>query len=104
MKKVFCWQKGLVTAESLKDRNPYILRFHETEQIPGPVRASCIIADSQEGDFNAEVEIWQGHVLTSDPETLRQFCKEHHYPGAYWWRSKEGMEAYQVWLYQNFPY
>jgi hypothetical protein len=104
MNKIFCWQDELVTAESLEGRNPYILRFHKGIQIPGPVRSSCVIADSPEGDHTAEIEIWHGNVLKSDPHSIEKFCRAYQYPGAYWWRGKEGREPYQIWLYQNFPY
>lgn len=104
MSNKICWQQGLVTAEDLSGRRPYLLRFHEGSQIPGPVRASCIIAESHEGDLTALVEAWHGTVIKSDPHSIEAFCRAHQFPGASWVRHKEGREPYRIWLYHNFPY
>jgi hypothetical protein len=79
------------------------LRFHEGGQIPGPIRASCVIVESHEGDLTALVEAWHGKVIKSDPRSIEAFCRAHQFPGASWVRHKEGREPYQMWLYQNFP-
>ena len=104
MNNKICGQRGLVTAEDLSDRRPYLLRFHEGNQIPGPVRASCVIAESHEGDLTALVEAWHGVVLKSDPHSIKAFCRDHQFPGASWVRHKEDRGPYQVWLYQKIPY
>jgi hypothetical protein len=50
------------------------------------------------------VEAWHGVVKKSDPHSIEAFSRAHRFPGAYWWRCKEGKDPYQIWLYQNFPY